>query len=115
MAPEISTKRAPHSDPHRQHRVSRNGEYTKTSSGNNRTPHWEGREGGGGGREGERERDYIAKKRVNLKVDNIVELLKFVLETMYFRFLGEIYHQKFNVATGSPVSPIVFNMEDIEQ
>ena len=46
-----------------------------------------------------------------------MELLKFVLEMTYFRFEGEIYQQKFGVAMGSLVSPIVVNlyMEDMEQ
>ena len=61
--------------------------------------------------------DKTLKKRTNLNVDDIMELLKFVLETTYFRFEGEIYQQMFGVATGSPVSPIVVNlyMEDLEQ
>ena len=63
------------------------------------------------------ENDKTLKKRTHLNVDDIMELLKFVLETTYFRFAGEIYQQKFGVAMGSPVSPIVVNlyMEDQEQ
>ena len=63
------------------------------------------------------ENDKTLKKRTNLNVDDSMELLKFVLETTYFRFEGEIYQQKFGVAMGSPVSPIVVNlyMEDLEQ
>ena len=63
------------------------------------------------------ENDKTLKKRTYLNVDDIMELLKFVLETTYFRFEGEIYQQKFGVAMGSPVSPIVVNlyMEDLEQ
>ena len=63
------------------------------------------------------ENDKTLKKRTNLNVDDIMELLKFVLETTYFRFVGEIYQQKFGVAMSSPVSPIVVNlyMEDLEQ
>ena len=46
-----------------------------------------------------------------------MRLLKFVLETTYFRFRGEFYQQQFGVAMGSPVSPIVVNlyMEELEQ
>ena len=57
------------------------------------------------------------KKRTNLNVDDSMELLKFVLETTYFRWEGEIYQQKFGVAMGSLVSPIVVNlyMEDLEE
>ena len=63
------------------------------------------------------ENDKKLKKRTNLNVDDIMELLKFVLETTYFRWEGNIYQQKFGVAMGSPVSPIVVNlyMEDLEQ
>ena len=43
------------------------------------------------------------KKGTNLKVDNIMELLKFFLESTYFKFRGEIYQQKFGVALDSPV------------
>ena len=41
------------------------------------------------------ENDKTLKKRTKHKVDNIMELLKFVLETTYFRFGGEIYQLKF--------------------
>ena len=63
------------------------------------------------------ENDKTLKKRTNRKVDNIMELLKLILETTYFRFGGEIYQQKFRVAMGSPVSPVVENLyvEDLEQ
>ena len=63
------------------------------------------------------ENDKTLKKITNLNIDDIMELLKFVLETTYFRFEGEIYQQKFGVAMGSPVSPIVVNLhtEDLEQ
>ena len=53
------------------------------------------------------ENDKALKKITNLKVDNIMELLKFMLDTTYFRFGGEIYQQKFGVAMGTSVSPIV--------
>ena len=62
------------------------------------------------------ENDNTLKKRTNLNVDDVMELLKFVLEATYFRWEGEMYLQKF-VAMGSPISPIVVNlyMEDMEQ
>ena len=41
------------------------------------------------------ENDKTLKKRTNVNVDDIMELLIFVLETTYFRFEGEIYQQKF--------------------
>ena len=63
------------------------------------------------------ENDKTLKKRTNLNPCDIITLLKFVLETTYFRFGGEFYQQKFGVAMGSPVSPIVVNlfMEDLER
>ena len=61
--------------------------------------------------------DQNLKKRTFLHPVDIIELLKFVLETTYFRFGGEFYQQKFGVAMGSPVSPIVVNlyMEALEK
>ena len=46
-----------------------------------------------------------------------MELLEFVLTTTYFSFGGQIYRQKFGIAMGSPVSPLVANMfvEHLEQ
>ena len=63
-----------------------------------------------------KDNDKTLKKRSNLNVDDIMELLKFVLETTYVRFEGELYQQKFGVAMGSLVSYIVMNlyMEDLE-
>ena len=53
---------------------------------------------------------------VNVKVYNIVVLLKFALETTYFR-LVDIYQQTFGVAMSSPISTIVVNlyMEDLKR
>jgi len=51
------------------------------------------------------ENDKTLKKRIKLNVDDIMDLLKFVLEMTYFRFEGEIYQQKFGLAMGSVVSP----------
>ncbi len=61
--------------------------------------------------------DKTLKERTLLDVDDIIELLKFVLNTTYFSFRGQIYQQKFGAAMGSPVSPIIANifMEDLEQ
>ena len=46
-----------------------------------------------------------------------MELLEFVLSTTYFCFRDKLYKQKFGVAMGSPVSPIIRNifMEHLEQ
>jgi len=45
-----------------------------------------------------------------LEIDDIMQLLEFILSTTYFCFSGQIYKQKFGTAMGSPVSPLVANM-----
>ena len=45
-----------------------------------------------------------------LEIDDIMQLLEFILSTTYFCFSGQIYRQKFGTAMGSPVSPLVANM-----
>jgi len=45
-----------------------------------------------------------------LEVNDIMELLGFILTTTNFCFNGQIYWQKFGTAMGSPVSPLVANM-----
>jgi len=45
-----------------------------------------------------------------LEVDDIMELLEFILTTTYFCFSDQIYRQKYSTAMGSPVSPLVANM-----
>ena len=54
--------------------------------------------------------------RTTLSVDNICDLLSLVLTNTYFSFNGKFYQQKFGMAMGSPVSPIVANifMQDLE-
>ena len=63
------------------------------------------------------EKDSDLNKRTLLTVDDIIELLRFVLTTTYFLFRGNIYKQRFGAAIGSPVSPVVANlyMEFLEQ
>jgi hypothetical protein len=63
------------------------------------------------------EQDTTLKDRTRLSVQDIVELLRFVLTTTYFLFRGKIYKQRFGAAMGSPVSPVVANlyMEFLEQ
>ena len=67
--------------------------------------------------QGRLEQDTTLKDRTFLDVSDIVDLLRFVLNTTYFKFRGQIYQQKFGAAMGSPVSPIVANlyMEHLEQ
>ena len=61
--------------------------------------------------------DKSLKRRTNLNVENIMQLLEFVATTTYFKFQGNIYQQKFGTAMGSPVSPLIANlyMENLEQ
>ncbi|XP_072048748.1 uncharacterized protein [Amphiura filiformis] len=63
------------------------------------------------------ENDTTLKERTLLSVDEVLELLQFVLTTTYFLFRGTIYKQRFGAAMGSPVSPVVANlyMEFLEQ
>ena len=63
------------------------------------------------------ENDSTLGQRTLLSVDDIVQLLKFLLTTTYFLFRGTIYKQRFGAAMGSPVSPVVANlyMEFLEQ
>ena len=60
--------------------------------------------------------DKTLKDRTKLEVEDIIDLLKFVLTTTYFVFDGVLYRQKFGAAMGSPVSPIIANLylEDLE-
>ena len=55
--------------------------------------------------------------RTKVSVNNIIELLRWVLSTTYFVYQGVYYKQIHGAAMGSPVSPIVCNlfMEDLEQ
>ena len=63
------------------------------------------------------EADTKLKLQTNLNVDDIMELLKFIVTTTYFSLRGTIYQQKFGKAMGSPVSPVIANlfMEWLEQ
>jgi hypothetical protein len=63
------------------------------------------------------QQDNTLKERTLLTVDDIIELLRFILTTTYFSFRDKIYKQKFGAAMGSPVSPVVANlyMEFLEQ
>ncbi|XP_072022566.1 uncharacterized protein [Amphiura filiformis] len=54
--------------------------------------------------------DKTLKNRTNLSIDDIMELLEFVLTTTYFSFRGNIFKQKFGAAMGSPCSAIIANI-----
>ena len=60
--------------------------------------------------------DVTLPERTDLSVDQIVELLRFLLTTTYFQYDGEFYNQLEGAAMGSPVSPLTANifMEDFE-
>ncbi|XP_072041389.1 uncharacterized protein [Amphiura filiformis] len=63
------------------------------------------------------QQDKTLKNRTLLAVDDVIDLLRFVLTTTYFLLRGKIYKQRFGAAMGSPVSPVVANlyMEFLEQ
>ena len=63
------------------------------------------------------ETDIAWQPKTNLTVDDVMELLEFILTTTYFVFRGQIYSQKFGTAMGSPVSPMVADIfvEFLEQ
>ena len=54
--------------------------------------------------------DDTLSTRTKLSVDDIMELLEFILTTTYFSFRNNSYRQKFGAAMGSPVSAIIANM-----
>ena len=56
------------------------------------------------------EEDATFQKRTNLTVDDVCDLLNLVLRSTYFSYKGRIYQQKFGVAMGGPISPIVANI-----
>ncbi|XP_072023032.1 uncharacterized protein [Amphiura filiformis] len=62
-------------------------------------------------------KEYNKTSGYNLSVDDVVELLDFILSTTYFTFRGKIFRQLFGAAMGSPVSPLAANifMEHLEQ
>ena len=63
------------------------------------------------------EQDNTLKERTVLPVKDIILLLEFCLHNTYFSFQGKFYKQVEGAAVGSPVSPIVanLNMEYFEQ
>ena len=60
--------------------------------------------------------DKTLRKRTNLTVQDIVQLLSFVAKSTYFTFMGTVYRQKEGFAMGDPLSAIMsgFFMEDLE-
>ncbi len=50
------------------------------------------------------------KNRTLLSVDDLMELVEFVLTTTYFTCKGKIYQQVKGMAMGSPLSPIAVNL-----
>ena len=63
------------------------------------------------------EADKTLKKRTQLTVDNIMELLTFCTKNTYFKFNGKIYKQTKGFAMGDPLSALMSNMfmEDLEE
>ena len=56
------------------------------------------------------EKDEQLNNRTVLSVENIMELLGFCLNNIYFSFQNKFYEQVEGVAMGLPVSPIVANL-----
>ena len=54
-------------------------------------------------------KDEDLKNRTLLEVEDIMQLMKFILTTTYFTFRGTIY--KFGAAIGSPINPRVVGVE----
>lgn len=63
-----------------------------------------------------RKKDRTLKKRTNLAVMEIMELLTFIAIWTYFQYKGTIYRQKEGFAMGDPLSAVIssFFMEDFE-
>ena len=63
------------------------------------------------------ETDKTLKKRTNLSVNDIMELLTFCTKNSYFKFNSNIYKQSEGFAMGDPLSALMSNifMEDLEQ
>ena len=56
------------------------------------------------------EGDTELHTRTRLTVEDIMDLLKFIVTTTYFSFRGVIYQQMFGATMGSPVSPLLANL-----
>jgi len=56
------------------------------------------------------EGDTELHTRTHLTVEDIMDLLKFIVTTTYFSFRSVIYQQMFGAAMGSPVSPLLTNL-----
>ena len=54
--------------------------------------------------------DKTLRLRTRLSVDDLMELVEFILTTTYFTCKGNIYQQKKGVAMGSPLSPVAVNL-----
>ena len=61
------------------------------------------------------ERDKTWRQKTLLGVDDVMELLEFILTTTYFSFRTQIYRQKFGTAMGSSISPLVLLWQEQEE
>ncbi|XP_062716395.1 uncharacterized protein LOC134291940 [Aedes albopictus] len=50
------------------------------------------------------------KRHTQINLDLFQELVAFCLDTSYFMFRAQVYHQQFGTAMGSPLSPILADM-----
>ena len=56
------------------------------------------------------EQDTELHQRTTMSIQNILDLLEFCLFNTYFLFQGQYYEQNQGAAMGSPVSPVVANL-----
>ena len=63
------------------------------------------------------EKDTTLQHRTKLRINDIIDLLRFTLSNSFFNYNNQTFKQIHGCAMGSPVSPVVANlcMEEIEE
>ena len=59
--------------------------------------------------------DPLLEERTCIPIDNLMDMLIFCVETTYLWMGSDIYRQEEGLATGSPLSPVLANMEYFEE
>ena len=54
--------------------------------------------------------DPLLEERTCIPIDNLMEMLTFCVETIYFRIGSDIYQQEEGLSKGSPLSPVLANI-----